>query len=571
MNAKIKNATNEIIACYRRLGETRKNDLKCYRHDLFEHFELSGWQPPRYTWQWNFSIDEYNNLKVLLKNHAAVLKDVIRNNKTCCKLLQLYVSEWYKRDYNGYDKQGNAFSIIGVPYLAEDICKVLLDDTENRVYWSNTDDNGNKCGQREWLYTIYVNGGLPLHYLLNTENNRFRKTIEDIIESNAESTDYMSDELEDLCNNQVVNQSYKAKASIYNFIQEYVIRGKLAIEGFEEYAKLIREKNDNALKKKFEVRYKVFKTDRNFQLIPQLFLKSEPNGVRYSISQERLTAWGLPSIDNKIHVKITSNDKLIWSKDFYKCLRGDYITSAKNDLFDLWLDNNTRCLDKWEVFVGEHKVSKLALKNSLEEHGYVQLYSVNGYSWSSQAPNNYNYSAVLFDRNQEISLNEDGETIITINGEQLPWGWKQIKDQLQFTINGTLVTLYEKAGIIEVKPKKQHELSKFIVNNPNGLVLLTENEKPSFEFVLTKKGIYGEPVPEAIDKNQLLLKYRRGSTEDFTEWYDNSCYKLGYFQCQVSIKAKEKSKTIDCFALPKWSETNKKLIDNENLTTSFRG
>ena len=566
MNAEIIIATNELIACYSRLGETRKKNFSCYCHDLFEHFEMSGWQPPQYAWQWNLSIDEYNNIKDLLKKHSAVLKNVICNNKTCCKLLQMYVSEWYKREYNGNDKQGNAFDSIEIDDLQEIVCKKLGVD-ESEVYHDSSD----RC---RWIDTIYVDGGLPLNYLLNSKNSAFRKTIEDVIESNAECVDYMSDELGDLCNNQVVNQSYKARtlspgekeASVYDFIQEYVVSGNLAIEGFEEFTRLIREKNDNALKKKFEVRYKVFKTDRSFQFVPQMFLKSEPNGVRYSISQERLAAWGIPSNDNKIHVKITSNDKLIWSKDFYKCLRGDYILSARNDLFDLWLDNNTRCLDKWEVFVGENKVTKLALKNTLEEHGYVQLYSVNGYSWSSQASNNYNYSAVLFDRNQENTLNND-ETIITINGEQLPWGWKQIKDQLQFTISRTPVTLYEKAGIIEVKPKKQHELSKFLVNNPNSLVLLYENEKPSFEVVLTKKGIHGEPVPETIDRSQLQLKYRRGQ-ENYSEWHDNDCFRAGYYQCKVALRSNEMLyKIINCFALPKQAEISN---NPENKRTDFR-
>lgn len=570
MDAAIQNAKNEIISCYRQLGETRKKNQNCYCYDIFANRDLMDWHSPQYTWQWNLTIQEYNGIKDVLANYASVLKEVIKQNKICCKLLQMYVSEWYKREYNGNDRQGNAFDSIKIDDLQEIVCRELGVD-ESVVYH----DSSGRC---RWIDTIYVDGGLPLNYLLNSKKSAFRKTIEDIIESNAECVDYTSDELGDLCNNQVVNQSYKARilspiekeASIYDFIKEYVISGNLAIEGFEEFTKLIREKNDNALKKKFEVRYFVFKTDKNFQLVPQLFLKSEPNGVRYSISQERLAAWGISSNDNKIHVKIASNEKLVWSKDFYKCLRGDYLLSAKNDLFDLWLDNNTRCLDKWEVFVDEKKVTKLALKNVLEERGYVQLYSVNRYSWSSQAPNNYNYSAVLFDRNQEISLNDDSETIITANGEQLPWGWKQIKDQLQFTINGTLVTLYEKAGIIEVKPKNQHELSKFIVDNPNDLVLLNENEKPLFEVVLTKKGIYGEPVPETIDKNQLLLKYRRGQ-ENYIEWHDNDCFRAGFFQCKVTLKSNEKlEKIINCFGLPK-PEINKKMIYNENSTTSFRG
>lgn len=582
MNEDIENAIKEIIACYRCLGEKRKNDPNCYRHDIFKKRDLNDLKSPQYTWQWNFSIEEYNWIKDLLHKHAAVINNVIRNNenddnnnKTCCKLLQLYVSEWYKRDYNGNDRHGNAFSMIGVPNLAKDICYVLLDDAENRVYRSNTDDNGNEYGQRERLFTIYVDGGLPLRYLLNRRNNRLRNAIENVLEAKAKGLDFSLVDFGDLCNNNVVNQSFRARqlfpeedeASIYDFIDEVIIKNNLLIEGFESFNELIRESNENSLRNKFEVRYKVVKMGRDFQLAPQLFLKSEPNGIRHSISKERLSTWGTPINDNRIHVKITSNDKLIWSKDFYKCLRGDYLLSAKNDLYDLWLDNNTRCLDKWEVFVGESKVTKLALRNPLEEHGYVQLYSVNGYSWSSQSFNNYNYSVVLFYRNQEISLNDDAETIITVNGKQLPWGWKQIEDKLQFTINGTLVTLYEKAGIIEVKPKKQHELSKYLTNKPNNLELFNEHEEPSFEVVLTKKGIYGEPIPETIDKDQLLLKYRRSSAEDFAEWNGNSCFNSGFYQCQVSIPAKEKSKTINCFAIPPKAKI---CNDANNKRTAFQ-
>lgn len=579
MNEDIENAINEIIACYCNLGKKRKDDPNCYRHDIFKNRDLKNLKSPQYTWQWNFSINEYNWIKDLLHKHAAVINNVIRNNnndedkKICCKLLQLYVSEWYKREFNGHDRQGNAFDAINVPNLANNICTTLKVN-EDRVYRSNIDEIGNETGPHEWLDTIYVDGGLPLHYLL-TNNNRFRNAIENVLETKAEGLDFSLVDFGNLCNNNVVNQSFRARqlfpeedeASIYDFIDEVIIKNKLLIEGFESFNQLVRESNKNSLRNKFEARYKVFKTGRDFQLVPQLFLKSEPNGVRYSISQERLSAWGIPTNDNRIHVKITSNDKLIWGKDFYKCLRGDYLISAKNDLYDLWLDNNTLCLDKWDVFVGESKVTKLALRNPLEEHGYVQLYSANGYSWSSQAFSNYNYSTVLFDRNREISLNDDAETIITVNGEQLPWGWKQIKDQLQFTINGTLVTLYEKAGIIEVKPKKQHELSKYLTNKTNNLELFNEYEEPSFEVVLTKKGIYGEPIPETIDKDQLLLKYRRSSENYFAEWKDNLCFKSGFYQCQVSIIAKEKSKTINCFAIP---QEAKICNDADNQRTVFR-
>ena len=94
-------AQEEIRKFYNELRKDRKDDPTCYCHEKFDIDDLNH---PQYAWQWNFSIGEYNRIKALLKNHAAVLKDVIRNDKTCCKLLQLYVSEWYKRNYNGNDR-----------------------------------------------------------------------------------------------------------------------------------------------------------------------------------------------------------------------------------------------------------------------------------------------------------------------------------------------------------------------------------------------------------------------------------------------------------------------------------
>ena len=81
MEAAIQNAKNEIISCYRRLCETRKKNQNCYCFDIFAKRNLTDWHLPQYTWQWNLTIQEYNEIKDVLANYASVLKEVIKQNK----------------------------------------------------------------------------------------------------------------------------------------------------------------------------------------------------------------------------------------------------------------------------------------------------------------------------------------------------------------------------------------------------------------------------------------------------------------------------------------------------------
>ena len=310
--------------------------------------------------------------------------------------------------------------------------------------------------------------------MLNKENSAFRKTIEDIIEINAEGAEYLSDYLEDLCNNQVVNQSYKDKASIYDFVQDFVIKGNLQIDRFEEFTKLIQETNDKQLQKKIEVRYKVFKTAKCFQLIPQLFFRKEPSDVRYAISQERLNTWGVRPQNNRFVVQIKDeNGSELWKRQFDKCLAGYYIAFPKTDRFDLKIDKRL-CLGKWDVRIDGQRITDKALSNDLQENGYVKMYSKDGFSWCSQWSSDYNYSAVLFDKNR---VSEESE----IDDEN--FGWVQIEDSLKLTVDGKETIFYNKAGDLYIEPESKPLNEYFKGREVKGerLFLISSGEKLAFK------------------------------------------------------------------------------------------
>lgn len=279
-------AVEEIKKCFEELGQTRKNNPECYRHDIFSKRELADWETPQYAWQWNFTIAEYDNIKQLLNNHALVLKDVIKQNKICCKLLQLYVSEWYKRDFNGNDKRGNAYSLIGVDDLSEEICKQLLGDKyKKRVFHDNADNTGDS----RYRDTIYVDGGLPLKYLLSEgKGEGFTRSIRKIIEENDYGNNDIACDLGDLCNNGVINQSYQARvlhpkdndASIFDFIQEKIVKREFIVSGFENFEVKIQKEHDKAEKERrhripFEIKW-IFDFDDNGKTVDIYYQMNGP-------------------------------------------------------------------------------------------------------------------------------------------------------------------------------------------------------------------------------------------------------------------------------------------------------
>ena len=573
-------AIKEIKECFEALGRTRKNNPSCYRYDIFSKRELADWKSPQYAWQWNFTVEEYGKkIKELLKHHSKVLQQIIKkrekvNNeeKVCCKLLQLYVSEWYKREFNGNDSQGNAYSSIGldnIPNISEKICKQLLGGDYKQLVFH---DNADNTGDGRYTDTIYVDGGLPLNYLLKKENTAFRKTIEDIIESNYEGAEFGADNLGNLCNNQVINQSYKAKnqpsldeeASIYDFIQAFVINGNLLIDGFEEFTKLIQEANNNQLQKKIDVRYKVFKTPNCFQLIPQLFFRKEPNDVHYALSQERLNAWGVHPQDNRFVMEVKAQEHTIWKKHFTKCLRGDYITFPKSDRSDLRIEDYL-CLEKWNVLVDGLSINKKAIYNALQEKGYVQMYSTDGFSWYSRHNSNCKYTAVLFDRTKDNSLREDDKTNIMVEGKPSElFGWKQIDEVLSFTINGKEIKLYNKVGELFVEPNVK-PLSDYYREN-NKLYLIFSKEKPSFNVVYSKEN-NGDIISQILKEKEYKCEVKYDNDESFSNI--DTISGCGYVKIKITRKENDKNITINCFAVPKEAKIQNHSDRNSKRTDFY--
>ena len=537
---------------------------------------------PTYTWQWNLSIAEYEEIKSLLKEYSSQISEIISRNTVCCKLIQLYISEWYKREYNGNDSN-NAFSSIGVNEyntLPERICRQLGID-ENKVYKSRNID-GSEIGQNEWLYTIYVDGGLPLKYLSNpTKATNLKNTIYEILceKDNENSLDFVGDDLDDLCGNGVVNQSYRARilypeerdASIYDFIQEFILTENLQIEGFENFKDIIKDAKQRAKdnKKKFEVRMQVFKTNNYFLISPLLFLKSEHGGNNYSISPDRLNAWGVTPDGKPFELYIKCGEKTLWREYYEVCLNGDYVTRSRSITYSLPNDKETMSLLSmpWKLVFQQGDESPVvingAIENKMAEQGYLQMYDGDFYTWTSKSSNNYNHSAILFNKSVVNICDPDIQT----EGHDL-YGWVEFDESIQLEIEGKIHTQYCKAGQLIAVIKKKHSLSKYhngLDDDCKRLTLINVGEAPKFDVQITKYSV-GEIISKSISSNDIKLEYRKGTNGDFHLLSDQSINEVGYYQLRLTYSKTNKSIIILCFALNENARVHSEL---NNPRTDF--
>ncbi len=570
-------AQNRLLDFFRALGQKRKDDENCYRHDLFAERDLIDVHAPRYAWEWNFTQKEYEGMGELMEQFSPVLSGVIEN-KICCKLVQLYASEWYKREYNGNDRGGNVFSRLRID--AKQICLTIFEETD--VFRDNLEG-----GDLRWKDTIYVNGGLPLRYLLGEKNNSFKQTIINIIKQNDEGIDILED-ITVLCNNSVVNQSLHARengdddASVYDFIKASIIEKELIVNDFEDYKKIIREAADESLKQKFHLVLDVYKPSDRCVIMPQLHLKPEKNGKHYAISNERLQQWGGQSDMGNFMLNVECNRHLIWQKKFRKTIGDEYVCFPKSDRFSLDLVEESLLTQRWSVNLNEKKIS--VLENPLSKNGYVQLYSKDGLSWSTQASYNYLYSAVLFDRQREISLNELEDIALKdeYGIESELFGWKQINEELSFTVDGRMQFCFCQAGQLVVQVSHLHQLTKKTEKFCNmtdkklpvkfgdetrQTYLINQNQPIAFNVYTTswKQSVI---QLEGKEEKHVKVRYRYCGDDAFDDLKNDSITRPGLVEFKISMKANpNKTKSVFCFVLDKDADIDN---DTQQAITSFR-
>lgn len=169
----------------------------------------------RYIWQWKIPSSVYEILKKNLTwivsgilgtqgNIKATIKRLGNDQaiRLFSRLVAVYCAEWFKREFNGYDLENNALEDIGLigPGIAQEIfCRAY---GEENVYHAGK--------HREWLWSMYVQGGLPVNYIVQNNQNNQNNNMVDILAAYftpGEQPSRESAQEDEVFRNQVMAQS----------------------------------------------------------------------------------------------------------------------------------------------------------------------------------------------------------------------------------------------------------------------------------------------------------------------------------------------------------------------------
>ena len=254
-----------------------------------------------YIWKLKLSEADFNELEDGINVVCATQgPSCLTNDKNAIYTI-VYLAEWYKRKYHSGSKNE------------------ISEKIDLQVLWSNAginqkvflykDENGNK----RWLYSIFVLGGLAIeHELSRCDNRKFIKGLCRLY--NGE--DYSLENLEDSARAISFRESIKRKHSLYEFMRA-ILCGQLPFSEDDlndessnlfHFISLVKSANEEILKVKFRFEWVVNFSPEYSNMSRKLFVWLKPEevggGLHQYLRYDRLHLWGVPHPENKLHIYV---------------------------------------------------------------------------------------------------------------------------------------------------------------------------------------------------------------------------------------------------------------------------
>ncbi|WP_300720682.1 hypothetical protein [uncultured Alistipes sp.] len=528
----------------------------------------------RYIWQWKIPASIYKELK---ENLAEFVKELSLKQDNIItsirelgndlhivfsRLVAVYCAEWFKREFNGNDRGNNALEAIGLKDqgISEEIfCRAY---GEENVYRA-----GNL---REWLWSMYVQGGLPVNYIVHNNQNNQNNNMVDILAAYFAPEEQALDE-DKFFHNQVMAQSESIRSYIdclrtlhqdgnvgwpiaeedlsrepFVFFRNFVLEGK-------------RKANQRRRQSKFYLEWLAWKSNDNDQLAMALLLclHSNPQTIRPNkdIPIETARMWGIPiqrdshHDENLFEIVIKQGRIPLLTIPFYRAVGRDYFYNAGGFFkFILASDYGRYSAEShYGVLSGERRISWLhpltiGWRTSEREGDTLQTLDLppcipftleQQNRWSSRKQVGEKALFVLDRMKFKV---ETGSPEVAVCGESL---WIPVYSRIECSYGGKkLAILPYVAGTLYVEPQEQ--LFSNAVRYRNGKVEYRDKDDVAHPAFLIKpsttfKG-YIEDGTEAIRIRKNL------------KW--NYAGQLGFCDVVVSDEATGKKATVSCFVIP---------------------
>ena len=512
-----------------------------------------------YIWENKISEIEYDKFKGHLKS---CITDPNREDgfaKRFAKAIVLYCAEWYKREYNGNDGQGNPLNSIGLKLRTKDLWK-----------WAEIDDRllyGN-----EYLECIYTLGGLPVNYIV-------KKKYEDTV----------MQELSDMFNNKKTEDSSKDKIFKRNNAIQYSLRNhngswyKLfsTICNSQAYPLAESDSKDGIFKTfidalkhqpikhdKFSIDWIVEANDYTplIRRKIRLNLNPETNGTLNNCIKDYKLGDDLKyKSEFKLYLCFYGEDdeeEQIGDLDGCEHIRfvndnnGYFVGENVQDYY-IFSQIPTKNITKIKIIAQSTTNNKYVELQEIEVAPYLELYNTWKYSTYSTKRNIGDKFVILpFDYQiQNGHTSEDTPKFLTPNGPK--YRFTKINGQFKFTDSkGNEMSIYEQSNKIEVSPILHTDTFIYNDNKYFTRVVRDENGVESTESVILIFGkndiictqYYDGADPKVIEEEDVIIKFKKGNETFYTEWTDDNLPEQGFLKLQINVQNRKIS--INAYFIP---------------------
>lgn len=317
-----------------------------------------------YVWMLKLSEADFNELEVCL---SAIVSDcgvaALAKPENATSTI-VYMAEWYKRKY----QSGNR--------------NQLIENLDLETLWTNSGISKKRylyqddSGQKRWLYSIYVLGGLAIQHELNRHDKM---------------------------------KFLKGLCRIYHG-ENYTLENLDAASDVNRFVATIKAANDEILKIKFRFEWQViFSPDYTYMTRRlNLWLKPEEvgGGLHQYLRYDRVHLWGVPNPEKQLHlfiyIRFKRCDEVIEPSTMENPII-TYLNHSVNDFVAFGVEKGVQIkniptprFDKIEIVVKDDDGNEyLAQTQNTTE--YIQLWRQGDYgeAWSS-SQNTQKETALLF-------------------------------------------------------------------------------------------------------------------------------------------------------------------------------
>ena len=541
----------------------------------------------KFVWQWFLKQDEYEAIKMCFIDNKLPTPRGWDDKTT--NLIAIYIGEFYKREY---ENNVTPFAQLGenTPNVNFGQYKEICEKLDIEPYRKNNQAH---------LHTLYVNGGLPVHFISskldNAQSNFFIDGLSKLLDVEDEIDISEGEEALGKVSNTSLRESYQKGVghSIYEYIQA-IMAGKTTWDDsdkesldFRNFFKKLKEASKKAAeRKKFKLFYSLWTyfqgTDlMEFSLQPQIRFNPEEEGVRhYAISLQRLANWGITNPPAQFSLRLGDNEM-----KFTKCINGDFISWDLTDRIDLnRLDRDLTPDDllhsDFTIVFDRLNGESSQIRNDFNlpfKNGYLQFYTDDDplmASWNSfKGTHSFLWSGLVFDKKRYHLLSPDTTTNIN---EEL--GWVTFSDRVAFEDrkNGKIHSFFNSKGRIYAKPSESC-LHRKIIDGPyllpnclfDGMAECTIGGEQSHAYIVKssnlKFDVFRVTNDEKVNSNPIVeYKSAQEYQDPLSSWrqygsrsLDQGLYVFRLFNARYSTE-------VRCLVLPNNAE-----IEFYNKSTPF--